>query len=217
MGFGYLLYGFMMLVEVGLTVNAQYSVGIDIFPDLAGYLFMLAAARRLSDYSEYFEKFKISLYPLILLGGVEFALQITAAFVDELGVISNVLNIAGNVQYPFQMIALVFALKGIHSLAVDTEDEKIEKRSTVAMTMCVCYYPLTIFIILAREFKLVESFASAFNAISICANLLWYIFVIYSIALVFRCYMYICKEGDENMDSPRGFDPLGALYRKLKK
>ena len=51
MGFGYLLYGFMMLVEVGLTVNAQYSVGIDIFPDLAGYLFMLAAARRLSDYS----------------------------------------------------------------------------------------------------------------------------------------------------------------------
>ena len=76
MGFGFLLYGYLMTLEAGLLVNASPKIGFDIFPDLLGYLFFYLALRKLSPYALGFRQAKNVCYLLFPVGALTLAGQI---------------------------------------------------------------------------------------------------------------------------------------------
>ena len=217
MGFGYIFYGLMMLLEVGVSVNSEYMIGLDIFPDVAGYLFMLAAARRLKDYSQYFEKMLITLIPIIVLSSGVLVFQVMGAFGIEASFVALMLENADYIIFPIRMLMLVFMFSGIRYLAEDVDMPKIARRATVAIWLCAASHITDVLVKLEGTSGVFKMSAAALSILSMISVLLWYVFIIYSMYEVFSCYMYICREGDEDMNRRKIFNPLEKLLESFQK
>ena len=47
MGFGLLFVGFMMMLDQSWALSVSPAVGVDIFPDVIGYILMVASMKHL--------------------------------------------------------------------------------------------------------------------------------------------------------------------------
>ncbi|MBR6769079.1 MAG: hypothetical protein IKM34_06300 [Clostridia bacterium] len=92
MGFGFLFYGFLMMIELSIATSADYALSVDVFPDLAGYLFMLTAAWRLEDYAKGFARFKKCLLPLVAVGAMIYGASMLSLFDIYPAVLEKVLH-----------------------------------------------------------------------------------------------------------------------------
>ncbi len=215
MGFGYLIYGFFMMLEVRIPTSYSFALGIDLFPNLAGYLFMLTAARRLNSYAAGFSRCRQVLYPLVALGALEYAAEILSIFLPSAGLalFSELLTCAGLILQP---AAFFFLFSGIVSLSGEVELPKIVSRARFTTVLGGAYYLLQIFVTVADDLSLGIP-AGVLNPLRWVLLLLWTIFLILAEFTVFGCYMYICYEGEENVNSKGLMNPIERLAARLKK
>ena len=66
MGFGLLFFGYPLLLDRLLLLNEEYSIGIDVIPDIIGIVLIFIALRKLSPYSFGFKGAKYMCYPMML-------------------------------------------------------------------------------------------------------------------------------------------------------
>ena len=218
MGFGFLLYGYLMLIDYGMKIGSTSNIGIDIFPDILGYILFFIALRTLSRHALGFSRAKGICIPLIVLGSITFLGQLLALFGVGSKYVLSVLTYTEYLKYPLLLFFHIGILDGIHSLALDVDLPKLSLRAQWGKLLSVLYYVLGICLII---FEVVfptptGKAAAVYSAIGIGFQILFYVMFIYVFTVIFSSYRQICYEGDEQMDSPSN-NPLNKLYEKYKK
>ena len=218
MGFGFLLIGFMMMIEVGVKTSEIYNIGFEIFPDIIGYVFFFLALRKLKSYAPGFKLAKYVCYPLLALGSVKFVAQLlslidryTALSLGESfqSVISGILGTCEFAKVALLMLFNLFLFQGIRTLAKEVELPKISRRAVVAIVLNLLYF-------IVRASVYVFPYSDAQIAfLYYVYTILWYALLFFTIFLVFGCYMYICYEGEEDIIVPES--RLSRFIKRNKK
>lgn len=211
MGFGYFFFGVLMLVSVVVPTSYEYNVGIDIFPDIAGYILMLTAAKRLSLYAAGFRRMVYPLYALCLVSAVGYAAGIASLFGRYLEMLSHIVSWTQALSYPLCLCAFVFMFLGIYSLSTSVELPKIASKAKGGIFMSIVYFCVRILLFAAE--LIFEGFSQSvlISYAYYFLSLFWYVYIIFTAYVIFKCYMYICYEGEEQIM------PSGATPRFLEK
>ena len=214
MGFGLLFYGFLMMVEIAVRTQVGSAIGIDIFPDLAGYLLMLAAACRLDGYAKGFTYFRKCLYPLIILGTVSFAVglvSITGYYLTLLEIVADAVKFLSLL---LQGVAFFFLFAGVVSLAREVELPGIATRARYTMVIGTVYYLFQFVLSLLYELPLGISQATL-APFGFSSMVIFLVFIILGEVVLFNCYRYICYEGEETIRPGEVENPLAKFLNKL--
>lgn len=221
MGFGYFFFGVLMLLSVAVPTSYEYNIGIDIFPDLAGYLLMLTAAKRLSSYAAGFRRMTYPLFFLCIAGLVLYAAGIISVFIPEYAVLEKVVMWSEALSYPLQMCALVFMFLGIYSLSLSVELPKIAARAKNGIFFTTVYFAVRIIMFVAGSVSSSFSGSVIASYVYYFLSIFWYLYIIFTAYVIFRCYMYICYEGEENVmpvnPAPRFLENILSKFGKGKK
>lgn len=198
-----------MLIDYGLSLSSEYvNIGIDIFPDILGYILMFLALKKLSPYSVGFKNAKYMSIFMMFLGGVTFALPLAALFGKGLGIISSAISYCMFIRDMAVFVFNIFVFVGIRELAKDVELPKTARYATAAMVLSALYFVprVSIFIVSFTEAQM--GFVALFYSI------FWYISLLFNLFLSFNCYVHICYEGEEDPDVKETF--IEKLLSKLK-
>ena len=215
MGFGFLLIGYLTMVEVGIRTSELGNIGFEVFPDVIGYVFFLLALRKLKPYSNGFKIAHALSFVLIPLGAVKFIAQFislldkyTSLSLGEKGmtVLINLLSGCELSKVILLTVFNIFLFAGIKKLSSEVDLPKIVTRSVIALIINLLYFSLRIS---AYVFPLSESQAAF---IYYSYNILWYALILFTVFLIFGCYMYICYEGEEEIVVPES--KLSKLFNK---
>ncbi len=199
MGFGYLFLGFLFFMSFPLY-------GVDILPDVIGWLIMGKALKTLTHYcpgNRHFERAGYS-----LLAGLVLSVFVLGCQLAELGgVVSETLDrffvTPILILYSIAIgVHQVFLLLGIHQLSLEVELDKLARRAVRMLSLTAVYYLLQFLTQLGLFAKIADLTASpqmvlsTINAVVYFLGVLWLLLIA---ALYFTCYMRICLEGDEDM------------------
>lgn len=217
MGFGFLLYGYLMMLEAGLLVNASPKIGFDIFPDLLGYLFFYLALRKLSPYALGFRQAKNVCYLLFPVGALTLAGQIMGWIGIGLSFVPDLLayaKLATNLLLFFFHLAY---LMGISKLATDVGLPKLSAKAKIGMILSLPCYLLGVLLQTGERLipDLLAAHAGIYSYIGLFYQLLFYAVYFFNLYLIFSSYRLICYEGEEDPDD--GNNPLIRLYRRFHK
>lgn len=219
MGFGLLFIGYFFLMS--LPIN-----GIDILPDIVGYLIMLHSLTLIISHcpkNNGFIRARLILLPTAVLSIAIFGCQLAAA--------SGMLNEAlekyfANPVKSLYTIAIgafhVFLLLGIYQLAHEVELNKLANRSRRIIVLTAVYYLLEIISLLGIT-KTIAALTSnpdrVISYINVSVYAIGNIWLLSAWALIFTCYMRICLEGDEDMPYRENVHDnlVGYLKSKRKK
>ncbi|MBO5273882.1 MAG: hypothetical protein J6I45_04635 [Clostridia bacterium] len=203
MGFGLLLFGYLMLITVPFH-------GVDVFVDLVGFLFILAAMKKLEAYNIYFLRCKQTAVVMCGVGALTLITQVMSFFVTLPGIVTTaaaLINAAGMLVFHY------FMLHGIRSIARYTELPKWAAKAERNWSITVIYYVA----VLALMIPAVENFAGPYFSLPVYVlGLVW---LGLNIWLIFNCYARICLEGDEDMPyTPSKFEvAFNEMLKKNKK
>ncbi len=210
MGFGLLFIGFMMMLDTGWTVSETYNIGLDIFPDIVGYLLMVRSMRHLRKNSRDFNSFTYIAYFLSALGAVTLLGQLVAVamrfvYPDGLKMLSGVLDICTYIKNPIMLAALLFLTSALRGLARELELSSLAKRSTLSMIASALYYLL----------QSVLFFASTLVPAPLVYGtaLLFYVQLLLLLTLIFSFYRQVGYEGEDTSVKEH---PLEKLRKKLE-
>lgn len=216
MGFGFLFYGFLMMIELSIATSADYALSVDVFPDLAGYLFMLTAAWRLEDYAKGFVRFKKCLLPLVAVGAMIYGASMLSLFDIYPAVLEKVLHGLQYATIILQPIAFFCLFGGIMALATEVELPAIASRAKLLAVIGTAYYAAQFLFMLADDLSL-PVFGSFVGFLRYGLMIVWLIFVIMAEWMLFQCYMYICYEGEERITPEDAANPFAKFFNKNKK
>ena len=217
MGFGFLVYGYLMLIDYGVEINADYGIGFDIFPDILGYILFFLALKNLSRHAKGFSRAKSICTLLIFIGAVTLVAQLFSLTGIWLKYLSIILNCTEYVKYPLLLLLHIGIMDGIHSLALDVDLPKLSDKASIGKIISIIYYCTGIcMIVYELGFGTpTGKAATIYSSIGICFQILFYLMFFYNFCVLFSSYRQICYEGDENMDEPEK-NPLSLLYNKIK-
>ena len=215
MGFGFLFYGFLMMIELGVPTSLTHATSVDVFPDLAGYLFMLTAAYRLELYAKGFARFKKLLMPLIAVGVLLYAVSILSVFDLYPAVLESVTHGLRYATLILQPIAFFCLFGGIMSLAMEVELPNIASRAKLLAVIGTAYYAAQLIFMLADDLAL-PMFDSFGGFVRYGLMIVWLVFVIMAEFMLFQCYMYICYEGEERITAEDAVNPFAKFFNKKK-
>lgn len=214
MGFGLIFYGFLMMIEIVVRTVSGSAIGIDIFPDLAGYLLMLAAACRLDGYAKGFTVFRKCLYPLIFLGALAFAIGIFSATGLYTVYLESAIDTVKMLSLVLQGVAFFYLFAGIVSLAGEVELPGIASRARYACVIGSVYYVFQFILTLCYKLPLGIS-AATLAPFTMVSMMIFLIYVIFSEVVFFNCYRYICYEGEEYFNPGDIESPIAKFLNKL--
>ena len=209
MGFGFLFAGLMMMLDTGWQISASPALGLDVFPDIVGYLLMLRSMRYLKRNSRDFSLFYCVVIALCVPGAITFAAQIVGAVIRLTGlsgltVVSDIVIICGYVENPLMLIAVLFLTSAIRELASSLGLPKLSRLAFVSSIISALYYLLSSII----------SFARLPGGIILATALLSYVQLILLMVTVYSCYRQIGFEGEE--DIPEKEHPFEKIMKKAK-
>lgn len=215
MGFGFLLYGYLMLLEAGVLIVDSPRIGFDIFPDLLGYIFFYLAMRKLSPYAMGFKQAKGICWLLFPAGALTLAGQILAWAGIGLSAIPTLLTytkLATNLLLLFFHFAF---LRGIAKLATDVELPKLAAKAKISLIMSLPCYLLAILLQLSEQLipGVLAAHAGVYSYIGLFYQLLFYAVYFFNLYVIFSAYRLICYEGQEDPDDSN--NPLMRLYRRF--
>ena len=214
MGFGLLFFGFMMMLDTGWTINEAYSIGLDIFPDILGYLCMYRSMKHLRKSSRDLNIFAWITAALSVLGGVLLVGQITAAvmrFAYPAGLegAGLFIMICGYIKNPIMLAAVLFLTSGLRTLANSLELYPLAKKTTVVSVVSSVYY------LLQSAFTITSmGNISVPSVVFYGTALLFYVQLIMILALIFSYYRQVGYEGE---DTSAKEHPLEKLRKRLMK
>jgi hypothetical protein len=215
MGFGYLLFSYLMILTVGFSAGA----GVDVFPDLLGYIFTYLAMCKLSPYSKWFQIEKKTCYPLFLVGGVTLICQLLALQSSWTASLSDLLDWIYDLNDLLLFFYQLFLLKGIVDLAKEVELPKLVFRAKAGQIMVFSYTILSILSTVLNRMGIVSTLSDLqkgiVSFISLFLQLYFYILFFFILFLLFSCYRQICYEGEEDVEPDSTHNPLEAVYKKL--
>ena len=217
MGFGLLFIGYFFMMS--LPVN-----GIDMLPDIVGCLIMLAALNRLIIHCKDNRNFKTArliLFPFAALSIAVLGCQLAKAS----GMMSE-----GFEKFFFSPLEVVymliigvfhvFLLLGIYELSVSVELQKLANRSRRILVLTAVYYICEI-LAASGVTKLIANSTGTPDMVLSYINLAIYLmgslWLLFTWALIFTCYMRICLEGDEDMPYREDVHDKIIKYLKSKK
>lgn len=186
MGFGILFIGYIITFIFSLNPYGYVA-------ELIGYIFMLAALCKLAPYSKNFRYAKYTAFPSIAI----FAFLSFAQIAPKLGfeVQFDFINVVNVIMVALVFIYHYFLLFGIRDIAKETEIVKIKEKSVRNFIVGVFYYVLTVISYLPFSFR--ENFIKYFG---LSVTLFGFVWFVMNIILIYSCYMWICLEGDEDME-----------------
>ena len=211
MGFGILFLGYFATTMMSIPLSRMLPVDLGGFIKLFGYILIIIAAKKLSDYNEGFMKLIPSACVMALISAFEGFLDVTV-FLSINQIVefpfSNALiylNDSKTVDY-LSFIATIYFVAAlclaIKQIAVDTEVKKIE----IASTRNFVFYCI-FFVVQAvsfMPFEWVTVYKPVFVASLLIIELLCWILNLY---MIFSCYAKICDSGDVEMkQKPSRFD-----------
>ena len=187
MGFGYLFVGYLFFFNVayaGLT-------------DVIGVLLMLIGLSTLSKYAKGFRSALSVAIPLLVISLFSFSVAVcdllSLSFIpDELSVFATILS------HVLKCATLWLVLTGVREISHETGIPVLEARALRNRLLTPIYYLLAI---------LTESssvFGAAFPYFAAARMLFGLILTFLCAKCFFECYIWICLEGDENMEQKEG-------------
>jgi len=188
----------MMFLDIGMSTNAEFGLGIDIFPDIVGYILIYLAMQKLSDYAKGFKYTKHLMFPLFAIGFATLGTQISTLFIsspsalEKIASLSRVLDIT---KAPFHFAFYVCVFLGIYSLA-KSESVDLPKavfRARLGIILVSCYYPMYF----CAKFLITDP--SILLYLNYIVVLLLYFIILFTILLFHYCYSHICYEGEEEL------------------
>ncbi|MBP3334281.1 MAG: hypothetical protein J6M35_09585 [Clostridia bacterium] len=213
MGFGLLFFGFMMMLDTGWTVSETYGIGLDVFPDILGYICMYRSMKHLRKSSKDLNIFAWITVALSILGGVLLVGQIAASvmrFVYPAGLedAGLFIMICGYVKNPIMLAAILFLTSGLKEVANSVGLYPLAKKTTVVSVVSSLYYLIqSVFTVTSAGNIAVPSF------VFFGAALLFYVQLIMMLALIFSYYRQVGYEGEDTSVKEH---PLEKLRKKLK-
>lgn len=207
MGFGILFLAYFMAFFVPLS-----------YLHLIGYALLAWALLKLKDYRPAFERAVWWLIPLGACCLYHVASSI-CSLLPSMGVAVPELAVFGTVATAGVTLAEYVCILGFHlvllrqvrGFARELELPAIAKRADwgawLVMVQCSCY-------IVAMILELVGWPLQMFSAIAALLQFVWAVFNLFNL---FTCYMYICPEGDEEMErKPSRFGFVNDMREKME-
>lgn len=191
MGFGILFIGYIFMSLFSLNPFGDIA-------QLLGFSIILFALFKLSPYAKNFKIAKYVTVPLVLAC----AFSSVTTIIQKLGVeISLGIGFEQIFSLAFAVLFFIFhlfLLFGIREIAKFTELPKISEKAIRNFIVGAFYFVLTFAGSLDTPFK--EDFAKYFGMPTLVIGLIWYAL---NIVLIYSAYMWICLEGDEDMERKR--------------
>lgn len=189
MGFGILFCGYLIAYLLSLNPYAALT-------RFVGYIVLFVALNKLGRHNRFFGYSRLIAIPLALMAGVDAVASILSRLMGEgapasLDKLSRAL--AGGLTM-FDLALGICLFMAIYWLATDTALPKLARSARIAMLLSGAYGVLTGLSVL--PVKLGPSYANTLALLVLCMRLIW---TVVGLVLIFRCYMWICLEGDEEM------------------
>ncbi len=189
MGFGLLFIGYLFMFSFPYR-------GFDIFPDIIGFIIAYIGLKTLSEYGCGFDNLKKYFYLLLPAGALTAVLQIIKLFGVEL----SVLKVWEYIYTAFLLLYNVLLLVAIYKIADDTDLRSIKAKAKRNLYLGIVYYALLLFLNFPIAFiQRLNIYLTAKFSIGLVLFLFGYVWMFLNLALIFNCYMWICKPGDEDM------------------
>lgn len=211
MGFGLLFVGFMMMLDQSWALSASPAVGIDIFPDVIGYILMVASMKHLRKSSKDLNVFAYIVTAMAIFSGIWALLQVSGvvmrfASLGGLEFISLAEDIYFALKYPVMIAAILFLSSGLREVALSVGLEKLSRKTAIFTSVsAVCYVGMSVQALLP-----VGQIWAYFAALSI--SLLFFVQYFMMLILVFSYYREIGYEGEDEIPDK---EPL--MIRLLQK
>jgi hypothetical protein len=216
MGFGLLLFGYLMLTDVEVGVSIEHQIGFDVLPNVIGFIIMFFALKQLKSFYSAFRRAQISLIPLIAVSGVYLGIEVFSLFGYALSTVSTVLNCMSIVENLLLLIFHLLLLSTATELAREVDLMPLATSLKKANVVSAVYYSMAFLTLLLFPF------ISGIKVIAPFVNLALYLTLflkfgsfIYNFITLYRCYMYIGYEGETTLDYYK--HPFQKLIEKLKK
>ena len=201
MGLGVLFIGYVLLSV--FTFAPTYFI-----TDFISAFIMHEALQKLRRHAA---KFKYTIYSVYLLFA-QTAVQCIYYSLVYTGIIERADTVANIIE--ISRLAVVFTytvtlLTALGQLALSVGDVKLSDRAHRNICYLVVSYALSIS--LSLDFDFMKSYIASFSAVGFLFKLLCSI----SICLfIYSCYMWICLEGDHDMEQKPS--KIGKLFKKIK-
>lgn len=206
MGFGVLFCGYLIAFLLSLNPFAALT-------RLIGYAICLAALIRLHRHNRWFAFTHAVCYPMIIFALVGTASELCGRLMGD-GAPAALTSAAGVLEHGLGVLILLFhlfLLLAIFTIAQDTGLEDIAKGARRRMALFAAYAVL--YLIWLLPVGLEASYMATLGIVIMAMQLLW---TLLDLVLIFRCYMWICLEGDEEMlRRPSRFAFINRFHEKL--
>ena len=188
MGFGLLFLGYFFMFYF------PYK-GLDVFPDVAGFVINVFALKKLSEYKLGFDLLKRLNYVCIALSSVLLGLQISGLF----GKLGTVLTYFEPLYIAFMFVFNVFLLTSVYRIAKDTESLSVAARAQRNLVLTFIYAVIAVFNSLPPSITggLLEKLDRYGYAIG--SYILRCVWLVLNLVLLYSCYMRIVPEGTDDI------------------
>jgi hypothetical protein len=183
--------GFGLLFIAHLTLF--FCRGVDVFPDVLGYLLILAALTKLRPYAP--RRFGAAVYliyaalPVSALNdGLGIYLAITKSDPTLFKTVVSALSAA------LMLAVYVFIILGIIYIARDVSNYKVERRALRSLVYTAIFAAMSVISMMSALMP--PDAGAAFNSMYILYGIFWALALA---VLIYSCYMRICAPGDEDM------------------
>ena len=205
LGFGVLFFGYLTTYLLSFNPYAALT-------RLAGYLIIFAALSRLRRHNVWFAYSRLADIPLLLLALVDTVVDLAIRIMGEQApaMLETAVEPISGAMTLFALVFHVFLLMALYTIAVDTGLPKLARHARLNLVLMAAYALLHVIWLLP-----VDLAASYTKTLSIMLLLLRLIWTLTNLALIFRCYMWICLEGDEDMaQKPSRFAFVNRMREK---
>ncbi len=208
MGFGLMFLGVLFLEAVVF------------FPDIAGFILILFGVRAANAHSDHFKKMEKVCFAGIVMSLIKLFYKLFEEVeIDLFGAVGGV--IFGAVYTVFTIFFYLSLLSAICDISGYTGLDNIKRNAYADMLLVTLFLSASevMKILIAIESPLVAQSSSLVAGTAMLLSLLSTVLVA---IVVFRCYMYICVEGDEDMTERKNslknpFDYYSEAFKKDKK
>ena len=193
MRFGVLFFGYLWLFVCN-GIGLYPDVLPDIIPNVVGYTLMLYALMRLEGHGRNFRTARNILHLMIMFVMFNDLYKIynfttsgtDSELVAVIVIIVKILTALLTVAYTH------YLFKGIRLLAVDVNIPSLAKFTKVNFWLLV----VTNSLFVISQLKLFGEYNNFVGLVQVLLNMIWLISTCF---MVYRCYMWICLEGEEDM------------------
>ena len=208
MGFGLLFLGYLIAFLLYLNPYAAVT-------RLVGYCVIFAALTKLRRHNRWFAFAQTSAIPLMALALGDSVIDITTRIMGE-GTPAAMTAATGGIETVMTLLLLVFhvcLLMAVYTIARDTELPSLATAARRNLVLIAAYAVLHG--IWSLPVQLGDSYTVTLSLMLFVLQLIW---TVADLFLIFRCYMWICLEGDEDMEQkPSRFAFVNRFREKFER